>query len=224
MLCAKALLKLFMPTDSNSNPFLDTLIALRDRYLALVPASDQQAHHAREQLHHINALLVDQAISAGLAIAPTAPSPALVNAASPPTPIEENPAPAAIQRQPKPAAATKTRAKAAPAPKLATQSASTGEQTQRETVLALLPAFAGLTKTEAVTQVMQDQAGQAISLDEIIEQLHGELDASALRQERKRMRTILWRGVESKRWARDCLPAIAKPPPRANRLQPRRRR
>jgi hypothetical protein len=64
----------------------------------------------------------------------------------------------------------------------------------------LLPSFAGLSKTQAVAKLMEDQAGQILSLDQIIEQSHGELDAIALRQERKRMRTILWRGVDSKRW------------------------
>jgi hypothetical protein len=184
MLCAKALLKLFMPTDSNSNPFLDTLIALRDRYLALATSSAPQAGHAREQLNHINALLVDQAISIDSAFAPAAqlplaplPLPALNN--SPAADLSDQPAPAAEVVRPLP---------------------TTPGKSQRETVLSLLPSFAGLTKTEAVAQVMTNYAGQALSLDQIIEQLHGELDESALRQERKRMRTILWRGVDSKRW------------------------
>ncbi len=47
-----------MPTE-----FQDALIALRDRYLAFVTTTEQQAHHVREHLNHINALLVDQRIA-----------------------------------------------------------------------------------------------------------------------------------------------------------------
>ncbi len=209
-----------MPTE-----FQDTLIALHDRYLALVPTTVQQAHHTREQLNHINALLVEQTLAPGasasampsettkpfsfavsqgiappaqpLAAQPAFPAltsaPALTATPTPPTPATKaQPKPAASQRKPK----------ATPPPKPPTKPAEEQGKAQRDTVLSLLPSFAGLSKTEAVAKVMADHAGQPLSLDQIIEQLHGELDASALRQERKRMRTIMWRGVDSKRWAR----------------------
>jgi hypothetical protein len=62
-----------MPTE-----FQETLLALRDRYLALVTTTAQQASHAREQLNHINALLVDQIIEPGTsASAPPAELPSV---------------------------------------------------------------------------------------------------------------------------------------------------
>jgi hypothetical protein len=199
-----------MPTDSNSNPFLDTLIALRDRYLALVTTSALKASHAREQLNHINALLVDQAISIDSAIAsaaqlPLVPSPLPALNSSPTADLSDQPAPPASmpttpgnaqRRNPTKTAGAKARAT------VASKAASQNGKSQRETVLTLLPAFAGLSKTEAVAQVMTDRAGKAVSLDEIIELLHGKLDINALKQECKRMRTIMWRGVDSKRWQR----------------------
>jgi hypothetical protein len=198
-----------MPTE-----FQETLLALRDRYLALATTTAQQASHAREQLNHINALLVDQAIlSEGTEIAPLpelSPTPSLLPALSPSPAanISDEPAPAAEQasappttpapfqrRKPTQTAIPKAIAtKASPAPQ--------NGKPERATVLSLLPAFAGLSKTEAVAQVMADHAGQAVSLDQIIELLHGEMDLSDLKQERKRMRTIMWRGVDSKKWQR----------------------
>jgi hypothetical protein len=193
-----------MPTESNATNFLNTLIALRDRYLVHATTSDQQASYAREQLNHINALLVDQMIapeSSAMAIAPSPDFPVLLGASLPAvTPDKSIPAVKAQPKQPKPTAASKRQIKAAPESKPSTTPAGKQETTQRDTVLPLLPPFAGLSKTQAVAKLMADQAGQVLSLDQIIEQLHGELDESALRQERKRMRTILWRGVDSKRW------------------------
>ncbi|MBW4549602.1 MAG: hypothetical protein KME35_00515 [Aphanocapsa sp. GSE-SYN-MK-11-07L] len=114
-----------MPTESNSNLFRDTLIALRDRYLTLAPTSAQETSHAREQLNHINALLVDQMIEPGTsAIAPPAQLslasrdlPALLSSSAPLAIADKStPSVKAPLQQPKPTAASKLKAKVAPKP------------------------------------------------------------------------------------------------------------
>jgi hypothetical protein len=111
--------------------------------------TEQQAGHAREQLNHINALLVEQMIapeSSTMTVAPTAelPSaspdlPALLSA-SLPVAIPDKSTPAA-KAQPKQMVASKRQAKAAPELKPVITPA--GEQGK----MLLLPSFAGLGQT-----------------------------------------------------------------------------
>ncbi|MBW4553117.1 MAG: hypothetical protein KME35_18695 [Aphanocapsa sp. GSE-SYN-MK-11-07L] len=220
-----------MSSTSNSANLLDTLIALRDHYLALVTDAEHQAGHAREQLNHINALLVDQMISPGASaiaipygtakpsVSPAELPPALPAASSPSTPEESALSASPTQAKPPRSASTrptkprgqKSTAQPTP-PKAGVKAAKVTKEpipaspptesgtVLRETVLPLLPPFTEMTKTQAVAKVMEDHAGQVMSLDDIIDLLHGALDKNMLQQERKRMRTIMWRGVDRQRW------------------------
>jgi hypothetical protein len=69
-------------------------------------------------------------------------------------------------------------------------------------ILALQPAFEGLSKIDAVAKVMQDRVGTVLKTDEIIYALYGELTEVELKAERIRMRDVLKRGVQGKRWAK----------------------
>jgi hypothetical protein len=193
-----------MPTLSDTTPFVETLIALRDRYLAAILTAPQQASHAREQLNHINALLIDQgmlpdALSSSPPVhLPSAhqDSPALAD------PIDEKYTLSTKTRR------ASTRRTVAKMPAIVNQTRSTTPtqaqpgRSSRETILTVLPEFTGMSKTAAVAQVIADHSGQTLHLDDIIRLLHGTLDEFALREERKRMRTILWQGVERQRWER----------------------
>jgi hypothetical protein len=216
-----------MSSTSNSANLLDNLIALRDHYLALVTDAEHQAGHAREQLNHINALLVDQMIAPGAsaiaisygtdkANASSAELPPALPEASNVSTLEESALlPALTEAKPsrsstrtaksqgrkssaKPTG-SKVKAKAASDPEPVPTQTEQGT-VLRETVLPLLAPFTGMTKTQAVAKVMEDHAGKVMSLDDIIDLLHGALDRNTLQQERKRMRTIMWRGVDRQRW------------------------
>jgi hypothetical protein len=191
-----------MITPANINPFTETLIALRDRYRSTLATTPQQANYAREQLNHINALLVDQGMSVEAEVlSPLVP---LLSArqdfSAKADPIEAAPSIKPRRTLPR-KTVDKTPAIAKPA-KSATPAQAQSGKAARETILALLPEFAGMSKTAAVAQVIADHSGHTLHLDDIIRLLHGTLDESALREERKRMRTILWQGVERQRWER----------------------
>jgi hypothetical protein len=199
-------LSFLMPTPSSTTPFVETLIALRDLYLAAILTTPQQASYAREQLNHINALLIDQGmpLEAGSLFPPAHQPSAGQNSPAPVVadPIEEKPTPSAKPPH------TKSRKAVGKTPAIANPTRSTTPiqaqpgKSSRETILVLLPEFTGMSKTAAVAQVIADHSGQTLHLDDIIRLLHGTLDEFALREERKRMRTILWQGVERQRWER----------------------
>jgi hypothetical protein len=173
--------------SSTTTP-LDVLAALRERYTAMLSEGEHQIHHAKEQLIHLNALLLDQMLPVGAVLEPLPVKAALAPAS---TPAEE----ITVVESSGPAAAPK-RVSAA-----AKKAAKNGKQPfLRETALPLLRPYVGLTKTDAVAKVMEDHTGQIIYLDDVIKILHGDLDPVTLRQERARMRNLMWRGADRGLW------------------------
>jgi hypothetical protein len=174
--------------SSTTTP-LDVLAALRERYTAMLSEGEHQIHHAKEQLIHLNALLLDQMLPVGAVLEPLPVKAALAPA---PMPAEE----ITVVESSGPVAAPK-RVSAA-----AKKAAKNGKQQPflRETALPLLRPYVGLTKTDAVAKVMEDHTGQIIYLDDVIKILHGDLDPVTLRQERARMRNLMWRGADRGLW------------------------
>lgn len=197
-----------MSPESNSQTatLIDGLAALRDRYISMLSDAEHQAEHAKVQLVHLNALLVDQMFSPGLAPAnlgtaefQSAPS----SAALPPAVVADIPvfiAPAPAVSAPASPRGKKAAAPKAPVTKGRKAPGQMSKSSTRDTVLPLLPPYGGLTKIQAVQRVMEEHSGQEIHLDEVIRILHGELDKITLRQERGRMRNLMWRGADRKLW------------------------
>jgi hypothetical protein len=96
-------------------------------------------------------------------------------------------------------ASTSTRAKQAsvkaPA-KAAVKVASRG----RAQVLSLPPQYTGLSKIEAVAKVLEENPGQVMHMENIIERLYGTLPETALTAEKVRMKDVMKRGIERKLW------------------------
>jgi hypothetical protein len=185
-------------SNSASASLLDGLLALRDRYIAILNDSENQSNHAKEQLSHLNALLVDQLVVSG------APTDLGVAKLQPAAPAQLPPAPASIPTfiaPPAPKSAAKAAAPVIAAPPKGRKApGQMSKSSTRETVLPLLPPYGGLTKIQAVQRVMEEHAGKEVHLDDVIHILHGELDKITLRQERGRMRNLMWRGADRKLW------------------------
>jgi hypothetical protein len=190
-------------SNSVSATFLDDLAFLRNRYVAMLEGAENQANHAKEQLVHLNALLIDQMLTPGLALAdlgtaefssPSLPPAAVEIPAFTPTPLDLS----SISRAPK--ATAKTKVKAPVVTKGRKAPGQMSKSSTRDTVLPLLPPYGGLTKIQAVTKVMEERVGQEVHLDDVILVLHGQLDKITLRQERGRMRNLMWRGADRKLW------------------------
>ena len=223
--------------------FAEQLIALRDHYQAQLAAHEQQAVHAREQLSHINALLLDQLVSPETAVLEELSnghsSSALLAAAveqlqeSAPLPakLESSPSkrkPTAKSKPPKKPVPTESKAESpeleiqaaaptasapvstAPAPRETEVDTESGDEPQPEDlpkrnsriILPLQAPYEGMSKIDATTKVMQEQAGKILHVDDLIHALFGELSTEDLKAERVRMKSVMTQGIKSGRWVK----------------------
>jgi hypothetical protein len=91
------------------------------------------------------------------------------------------------------APATKAKAPAAPAAKRKS--------------LTLLPAYAELTKRDAIAQVLTAASGEVLHQDTIIRSLYGDLSLEDLKDERVRIKTALLTGVKAGKWQKAFEPS-----------------
>jgi hypothetical protein len=181
--------------ESDRN-FTDSLIALKTQYERSLTEASTNASHLREQLSHVNALLLNQLLlSNGVvpqltqieAEVPVVEAIALASAqslaASPAAEAlpSDRPKPKASPRKPKPTAE----------PALAS-----GKRSTRP----LLPAYQGLTRLEAIAQLLQATPGQDVTTDQVSEGLFGKLSASDHKAERKSLSTQMYQGVVRELW------------------------
>jgi hypothetical protein len=199
-----------MSTNHSQPSFTDNLIAMREHYQSLLVNYEAQTTHARDQLAHINALLVEQfvpapehasvpyhaelhaselpraltgALDSIFASAPTEPEPVSV----PSDTISSKPSSEKISDNGT-AESLKTKPKSA-------RSFVTRKGTKPESKLPILAPYTGMSKVEAAAKIMQEQSGKVVHLDQIIHALHGELSETDLKVERDRMRNTLNRAI-----------------------------
>jgi hypothetical protein len=224
----------FEPSDS---PFIEQLIAQRDRYQSQIDHYDQQATYARQQLAHINALLLDQFLPT------TAPSPIPSGTAQPlalAATLQEPPYPPAlpsrtptpeVEQLPKPAAKLKIKP-LKPAPAAKAERTAKQKRPGSPLQLPLLAPYAHLSKIAAVGEVLKEHRGSSVKPETIIQAIYGELSAADLKAERPRMRAVLNQGVRKGLWSKSqgrggdyildapkSEPAANKPPSKAKRSQ-----
>jgi hypothetical protein len=86
----------------------------------------------------------------------------------------------------------------------------------------LLPAYEGLTRVEAIAQLLQATPGQGVTTAQISEGLFGKLSAADHKAERKSLNTQLYKGQSQKLWQKGNAPGtftIGAPTPSA-KVQP----
>jgi hypothetical protein len=66
----------------------------------------------------------------------------------------------------------------------------------------VLPQYQGMTKTDAISQVLTEQSDQVVHQDTIIRLMYGDLSAEELNLESRRMRSSLFQGVSRGLWER----------------------
>jgi hypothetical protein len=191
-----------MPVIENS--FADSLIALKSQYERSLTAANTKASHLREQLSHVNALLLNQLLPSNgvvpeliqsAAEVPVVEAIALASAQSLATspaaeaPASDIPQPNASTRNPK--------AKAEPQP-----TPAAGKRSPRP----LLPAYRGLTRLEAIAQLLQATSGQDVTAAQVSEGLFGPLSAADHKAERKSLNTQLYKGQSQKLWQKGTAP------------------
>jgi hypothetical protein len=73
--------------------------------------------------------------------------------------------------------------------------------------LTVLPAFEGMTKLDAIAKVLEQNLGEVLHQDTIIQMLYGDLSLEELKKERVRMDTCLRNGVKANKWKKAPVPA-----------------
>jgi hypothetical protein len=210
-----------MPQSMPTLSLTDSLIALKSQYERSLTEASTKASHLREQLSHVNALLLNQLLPSngvapqlahGAADVPvveamlTLQESALATAQS----LAASPAASAQAkgsgRKPK---AQTTKAETAIAPvetEPATDSVLAAVAKKRNS-LTILPAFEGVTKLDAIATVLGQNLGEVLHQDAIIQMLFGDLSLEDLKKERVRMDTLLRNGVKNSKWKKAPVPA-----------------
>jgi hypothetical protein len=195
-----------MTVSSPEQTLVNNLITLKTQYEQALTEADTVSAHYREQLSHVNALLLNQIGSAnGLAPFQThikSAEPILdaiaalqestdinrLTLAPAKTIAEVSPTPTEIAPKPKQAKA-QIKAQTSPA---------VGGRTPRE----LLPIHQGLKRLDAIAKVFQDHQGQEVTIDTLTEQLFGNLSTEAHKAERLKLRTLLYQGEQRGLWTK----------------------
>jgi hypothetical protein len=182
--------------------FTPTLIELRHHYETIIAQSDYQVTQAREQIAHIDALLLNDLLQGEqtLTAAVIAPDPLALTTAPILDKVPDNRTAQELAEDVEDfLARAKPSRKAKATPAMATTS---GNRIPRP----LLPAYQGLKRLEAIAQVLQSTPGQAVSIDSLSEALFGDLSASDRVLERKRLYTLLYKGEKLGLWKKGTAP------------------
>ncbi len=210
-----------MNDNATSGNFTEQLIALRTHYQTQIAVLEHQATHAREQVAHINALLIDQLISTETTVLEDGTPPALLAEAV--ERLQEALPLATPSKQTTPKQKEKATAQAQPAPESQTAPANTPEsppasagdapdaptsqpkqapQQNPRIILPLQPPYVGMSKIDAVSKIMQEQPGKILHVDDLIHALFGDLSLEDLKAERQRMKSVMTQGIKSGRWVK----------------------
>jgi hypothetical protein len=183
----------------------DALIALKTQYERSLSQATTNASHLREQLSHVNALLLDRLLPSNrvapqqtqsgsdVPVEAIAPSSAQTLADSPAAEATVSES-FAHRLRPKPKASDRK-------PKAASE-AEPGKRSPRP----LLPAYEGLTRLEAIAQILQTTPGQDVTTEQVSERLFGKLSAAEHKAERKSLNTQLYKGQSLKLWQKGTAP------------------
>jgi hypothetical protein len=172
---------------SHPNP---NLIELRHQYESVIAQSKDQLAQASAQLEYIDALLVNGLLQGVTPTLKEGMEPDLLEIAAIQKPVPETMG----------SPATKTKAPASNASYTAAKSKANAPSSRKS--LPLLPAYAGMTKLEAITQVLTEQSGHSLHQDSILQLLYGDLSPEQLSVESRRIRASLSQGVKKKLWQR----------------------
>jgi hypothetical protein len=200
-----------MTANTPEQTSLNLLISLKSQYeLALTEASSK-AVYLREQLAHVNALLLNQLLPPS----PLKPLLAKVEATQP--------LPVSAQLEPvkeKPVLHPFTITESILTPDTATISkpptqkstptkgtSKEGKVASKRNSLPLLPAYQGLLKLDAIAQALEAERDREVSIDTVVQTLYGNLSAAEHKAERLRMKTALFQGVKKKLWQKSATPS-----------------
>jgi hypothetical protein len=189
-----------------SNP-TTPLIELRHHYQNIIAQAEYQVTQAKSQIEHIDALLVNgllqsqetNVLKANVILEMPALTAASANDFDSDAPASQ---PESKLSEPKVPAAKAAKAKAAKTQTGKAASSSAKSTSSGRESFPLLPAYQGMTKLEAIGQILSEQSGHVLHQDTIIQLLYGDLSPEVLKVESRRMRASLFQGVTKGLWQR----------------------
>jgi hypothetical protein len=191
-----------MTVANSEQTLVNNLISLKTQYEQALTEADTIASHYREQLSHVNALLLNQLGAAGGLV----PLQAHIRSAEPvldaiaalqeSTQIKHLTLAPAITEV---ASVVNATPEVSPKPQKTAKTESAqvvGGRTPRE----LLPVHQGLKRLDAIAKVFQNHQGQEVTIDTLTQELFGNLSAAAHKAERLKLRTLLYQGEQRGLW------------------------
>lgn len=195
-----------MPSNSESSP-VHHLIALRSHFEQQATEAEAKAATLREQIEHVNALLLHQLAPAhGIETLETfdettAPELFLSAQADSPTDYED----LALTLNTPEAALSLT--SETPEPITETAPEPTPATVGRSKPRAMQPPYQELTRLKAIAKVLQERQGQEVTINTLIQELFGTLSAAEQKKEAKRLNTLLNQGQKLKLWQKGKKPS-----------------
>jgi hypothetical protein len=199
-----------MTVTSAEQTILNNLITLKKQYEQALAEADTVSAHYREQLSHVNALVLNQLGSVNDLVVPLqahikSAEPTLAEIISQQNANQVNRltlAPAPVI--PETILSTGAASEVASSPQKAkTAKTAKTEDTQpiggripRE----LLPIHQGLKRLDAIAKIFQSHPGQDVTIDTLTQELFGNLSAAAHKAERLKLRTLLYQGEQRGLW------------------------
>lgn len=202
-----------MTANTPEQTSLDLLISLKSQYEYALTEANSKSGYLREQLSHVNALLLHQLLptrdlkpllpqldSTAPTLALSAPIEAL-EVQSVPTPSLTVTEPVSV---PNNAPVSKSRTQK----RTASKSTPKAEKaSSKRNSLTPLPAYQGLKKLDAIAQVLEATRNQEVTIDSVVQTLYGNLSAAEHKAERLRMKTALFQGVQKGMWQKAATPS-----------------
>jgi hypothetical protein len=223
-----------MTANTSEQTSLDLLISLKSQYEYALTEANSKSVYLREQLAHVNALLLNQLLPSNqlqplqtkVDTAPTLALSAQIEALG-----DQSVFPSLTVAEPvlaiNNARASKSRAQKQTSTKATPKSAkanskrnvvggpdrptATARPPKREKIAASkrnsltpLPTYQGLRKLDAIAQVLEAERNQEVTIDSVVQSLYGNLSAAEHKAERLRMKTALFQGVQKGFWQKSA--------------------
>jgi hypothetical protein len=203
-----------MTANTPEQTSLDLLISLKSQYEYALTEANSKSGYLREQLSHVNALLLNQLLPTRSLkpLLPQVDSIATALAISAPIePVEDQPVSTPFLTVTEPISAPNNVPVSKPRTQKRTASKSIPKaekaSTSKRNSLTPLLAYQGLKKLDAIAQVLEAARNQEITIDSVVQTLYGNLSAAEHKAERLRMKTALFQGVQKGMWQKATTPS-----------------
>jgi hypothetical protein len=203
-----------MIATSSEQTLTEYLIDLKSQYQQALTEAEANTTLYREQLSHVNALLLNQLVPTNgvpplqARIETSVPSLALNSEAAafsihpalaPALEVLETSQPSNNVRRTKPRTQTGKSTQA--------DVSDSAQVTAKRVPSPLLPAYQGLKRLEAIAQVLESKKSQEVTIDSLIQSLFGDLSPAQHKVERLRLKTLMYQGVKLKLWDKAATPS-----------------